>query len=474
MGDIWDVVVVGGGIAGYSAAVRAAELGARVALVEREVLGGTCLNRGCIPTKAWLSTISLLKTLRRARPMGVRVGPTEVDLPAARERVRNVVSQLRGGLERALEAAGATVVRGSGRLTRVPGGAVGVALGHNGAEILQGRAVILATGSVPAWPPVSGLREVASQTGRVSAADHSLDISQIPARLAIIGGGVVGVELASMYAALGARVTVVELTDRLVPSADVEISDLIRSALVNQGVEVLTGASVQRVASRGTDCLLEVAVSGEPRVLEAERVVVATGRRPNLDGSGAGALGLCGGDGWVAVDEHMRTAVPGVYAAGDVTGKVLLAHVAARQGRVAAENAFGLRSKMDYRAVPTCIYTDPEVAWVGSSAKQAAEQGYQVVVGRSSFAGNALALAAGDFEGWVEVIAERRYGEILGVRIVGPHATELICQAVALLQTECTIWEWERVIQAHPTLSEAVGEAVHAAVRAAGKSGAPV
>lgn len=471
MSDAWDVVVLGGGMAGHSAALRASELGARVALVERDLLGGTCLNRGCIPTKAWLSAVGLLKRLRQADSMGVKVGPFEVNLPVARERVRTVVNQLRGGVDRSLEAAGVTVVRGNGRLKRLPAGGVGVAVGDDEAQILRGRAVIVATGSVPAWPPVPGLVDLGSETGRIATADQSLDISEVPPRLVIIGGGVIGVELATMYAGLGSRVTVVELTDRLVPSADAEIGELLRQALAREGVQVLTRARVEQVKPGGGCCLIELGANGEHRVLEAERVVVAVGRRPNVEGSRVSELGLCGKDGWVAVDEHMQTSLPGVYAAGDVTGKVLLAHVAARQGVVAAENALGVATKMVYDAVPTCIYTDPEVAWVGISAGEATERGYEVVVGRSSFGRNALALAAGDFEGWVEVIAERRYGEILGARIVGPHATELITQVTGLMQSECTIWEWERVIQPHPTLSEAVGEAAAAAARAAGKPG---
>ncbi|MDI6823088.1 MAG: dihydrolipoyl dehydrogenase [Bacillota bacterium] len=464
----WDVVVIGGGMAGYTAALRASELGARVALVEKGNLGGTCLNRGCIPAKAWLGTVGLLRKLRDARSMGLRVAACELDHAAAAERVRTVVAQLSAGMRNALEAAGVSLVRGQARLVRAGGRAPAVRVEGADRGVLNGRAVILATGSLPALPSVPGL-----EGAGVTTADASLDVGtatgmsweRVPDRLAIVGGGVIGVELATLYAGLGSHVTVCEIADHLVPGVDREIGEILRGALEREGVRVFTQVRLQRVTSGAGACRLEMETPGGEQVLEAERVLVATGRRPHLEGLGLEELGLRGRDGWVAVDDFMATSVPGVFAAGDITGKMMLAHVAARQGAVAAENALGQKTPMDYRAVPACMYTQPEVAWVGMSAQEARERGYRVLVGRASFGRNAFALASGEWEGWVEVVCEGRYGEILGVCIVGPSATELISEAAALIQAECTMWEWEKAIHPHPTLSETLGEAVSAALR---------
>lgn len=459
MADRYDVIVIGGGIAGHAAALRAAELGARVALVEKAELGGTCLNRGCIPTKAWLSAVGLLRELRSAARLGIRVGDCSLDLPVARRRVREVVDQLRAGMARSFEEAGVRVLQGAARLRGAEAQGVEVwAVGEETRELLRGRAAIVATGSLPALPPIPGLEEPG-----VAAAEECLDIAEVPPRVCILGGGTIGVEMATLYAGLGSQVMVLEIQEKLVPGLDPELAQLLRTALEMQGIQVLTSARVGRVTAgeAGTIWRVRVESPGGSRVIEVEKVIVAAGRRPNTEGLGLEGVGIRQErGGWVAVDERLRTSLPSVFAAGDVTGKLLLAHVGARQGVVAAENALGGDSVIDYRAIPCCIYTYPEIAWVGMSPEEARRRGYAVKVGQASFGGNGRALAAGQADGWVRVIWEERYGEILGVEMIGPHVTELIAEAVAVMQLEGTVQEWARAVHGHPTLSEVVGEAL--------------
>lgn len=521
---MYDVAVVGGGMAGYTAALRAAQLGGRVVLVEEGDPGGTCLNRGCIPARAWLSTVSLLLDFRRASALGVRVGECRLEPGIAAGRVRSVVDRLRSAIERSLKEAGVVQVRGHARLLPADGRGHRLAVtpappgvrsslvrssGGSGSqtpgegegrlvplerEIIAARAVILATGSRPWYPQLPGLErpdgEVPGPYGGegqlpgpyggerqmpgVVSADEvlyprgtrfpALARGEVPGRLVVLGGGVIGVEMAFLYAVLGARVTLVEIEERLLPQLDGEIGDLVRALLEGEGVEILTASRVKSLTGAGTrpngaGCLVAVNTPAGERVLETDAVLVATGRRPRLEAvEKVPEVRL--ENGWVWTDDHQRTSVPGLFAAGDVTGRMLLAQVAARQGAVAAENALGGDARMDYRVVPACLYTRSEVAWVGLSAREAAARGYAVVVGRASMGGNPRALAAGEEEGWVEVVADGRYGEILGAHLVGPHAGELVSQVAGMMQAEATILEWEKVIHPHPTLSEAIGEAV--------------
>lgn len=457
--DLYDLIVIGGGIAGHSAALCAAELGARVALVEKAELGGTCLNRGCIPTKAWLSTVGLMREVRSAARMGIRVADCSLDLPAARRRVGEVIAQLRGGMARSLEQSGVRVLHGIARFRGLAGGVAEVwAEGEGARELLRGRTAIVATGSSPVFPQVPGL----DQPG-VSAAEECLDMEEVPPRVCIVGGGAIGVEMATLYSGLGARVTVVEIRDRLVPGLDLELARPLRLSLEMQGIRILTSTRVQEAARAHAGSLWRVRVitpNGD-EALESEKVIVAAGRRPNTADLGAAELGLrLEEGGWLVVDGRLETSVPRVFAAGDVTGRILLAHAGAHQGLVAAQNALGGKAVADYRTIPNCIYTSPEIAWVGVSAEEAGRRGYAVKVSQASFGGNGRALAAGRADGWVRIIWEERYGEILGVQMVGPDVTELISEAAALMRVEATVYEWAEAVHPHPTLSEVLGEAL--------------
>ncbi|MBC7223128.1 MAG: dihydrolipoyl dehydrogenase, partial [Anaerolineae bacterium] len=373
-----DVVVIGGGPGGYVAALRAAQLGAKVALVEREHLGGVCLNYGCIPTKALLRTVEVLELVRRAGEFGVVAGEPRLDWGAAQQRKEAVVSQLVGGVSRLLERRGVEVVWGEARL-RAPR-QVEVRT-EDGTQVWEARSVILATGSRAAVPPVPGLEGEQVWTSR-----EALALERLPESLLVVGGGPVGLEFAALFSACGVQVTVVEMLDRLAPGLDRDIGESLAWVLTQRGVQVRTGARVAAV-ERGADGLrVQVAgPAGEER-LEVGAVLVAAGRAPNVEGLGLEDAGVRHGRGGIAVDDRMQTNVPGVYAVGDVTGGTMLAHVAMHEGVVAAENALGHERQMDRKAVPSCIFTEPEVASVGLSEEAAREAGYEVQVGKFPFA----------------------------------------------------------------------------------------
>jgi len=314
--------------------------------------------------------------------------------------------------------------------------------------------VVLATGSEPLAPPIPGLVEGL-------AFDDDPFFTTLPDRVCVIGGGAVGVEVATIFRTLGTDVTLVEMAGQLVPGLDPEMAGLLAESLTAQGVSVLLNAQVSAAHRCGGGWRLEL--EGESDEIEADRILVATGRRPRLDGTRATQAGVRLQGGWVSVDESMRTSAPGVFAAGDVTGRLLLAHCAASQGRTAALNALGGSETVDYDLVPRCVYSRPEVAWVGLSEEEARRRGYGPQVGRASFGGNGRALALGRPDGWVQVVAGERYGEILGMQVIGPHASELVVQGAIAMQLEGTLEEWERTIWPHPTLGEVVAEAVAAA-----------
>ncbi len=450
-----DVLVVGGGPGGYVAALRAAQLGAKVVLVEREHLGGVCLNYGCIPTKALLRTVEVLDLVRRAGEFGVAVGEPRLDWPRALQRKDAVVAQLVGGVARLLEKRGVEVVWGEARL-RAPR-QVEVRT-HDGTQTWEARSVILAPGSRAAVPPVPGLGGEQVWTSR-----EALSLERLPGSLLVVGGGPVGLEFAALFAACGVQVTVVEMLDRLAPGLDRDIGEALAWTLTQRGVQVRTGTQVAAV-ERGAGALrVQVAGPAGEAWLETEAVLVAAGRAPNVEGLGLEEAGVRATRKGVAVDERMQTNVPGVYAVGDVVGGAMLAHVAMHEGVVAAENALGHERRMDFRAVPSCIFTEPEVASVGLSEEAAREAGYEVQVGKFPFANNGKAVSAGEVDGFVKVVASRRFGEVLGVHVVGPHASDLVLEGTLALVLEATLDELEACIHPHPTLGEAVAEAVLAA-----------
>ena len=451
-----DLIVIGGGPAGYVAALRAAQLGAHVALIEAGRLGGVCLNEGCIPTKALLAGAEVYRLVAEAARFGVRAGPPEADWPAMQARKAEVVAKLVGGVRMLLERAGVEVIAGHARFSGPQSLAVE---GPGGVQTLAAPHVIVATGSSPLRLPIPG-----ADLPGVLDSSAALDLPALPQSLLVVGGGAVGLELATLFAGLGVRVTLVEMLPRLAPLADADVGDALRTALLLQGVKVHVNTRIAAIepAADGLRARLE-GPQGELSV-EAEKVLLAAGRRPNVAGLGLEAAGVRFGRQGIAVDERMATSAGYILAAGDVVGGSMLAHVAMHQGQVAAESALGRPARMRYEAVPSCIFTQPEAASVGLTEQAAREQGYDVRVGRFPFNGNGKAIAQGQVDGFVKVVAEARYGAVLGVHIVGPHASDLILEGALGLTLEATLDELAATIHPHPTHGEAVAEAALAAL----------
>lgn len=444
-----DVAVLGGGPGGYTAAIRAAQLGAKTVCVEKEeALGGTCLRVGCIPTKAWVQTAYALKEAHETfAKLGVKVGEPELDFAASNVWKAGVVKQLTQGVAGLFKANGVEWVKGAGRFTDPHTIAV------EGGEAITFEHAVVATGSVPMRPPIPGLDSALCVDSTGLLAQES-----VPARLVILGGGIIGSEFASIFQRFGSEVTIVELLPRLIPSEDDEVAAELAKQFRQRGISVNLEARCDRVEERGGR--LTVAYNGDQTV-ECDLMLVATGRAPLVDGIGLVEAGVTFDErAGIETDEHRRTTVPHIYAVGDVAGYWQLAHTAFREGEVAAENACGHEAVVDNRGVPRPIYTDPEIAGVGLTEAQAREQyGDEVAVGTFPFAANGRALMQNETVGWVKSIHETRYGELLGLVMIGPHVTDLIEAGVVALDAESTVETVADGMTAHPTLSETIKEA---------------
>lgn len=449
---MYDLIVIGGGPGGYVAAIRAAQLGGKVALVEQRELGGTCLNRGCIPTKALLETARRYREIKEAAAFGIQVGSLSLDFPAVVARQRKVVAALRSGVSSLLASNGVTVEAGRGAI-EAPG-RVWVTRADSSRSLLEGRKIIMATGSKPAVPPIPG-----ADLPGVLTSDTALDLEALPGSLIIIGGGVIGMEFASYLSAFGVSVTVLEMLDAILPGQDAEVVAEATKLFRRRKIAVETGVRVRAIKP---GLAVEATMpDGSTREFGAEQVLIATGRIPNLGGIDPAALAIAMNGRAVQVDGLLRTSAPGIYAIGDLTGSAL-AHVASAQGIIAAEDAMGHESRpYDPRVVPGVVFTEPEIASVGLTEEAARTAGRQVKTARFPFSALGKALASGHRDGFVKVVAEAEFGEILGVHIIGPHAGDLIHEAVVALSLECTVDELARMIHAHPTLSEGIMEAVH-------------
>jgi dihydrolipoamide dehydrogenase len=444
-----DVAVLGGGPGGYTAAIRAAQLGARVVCVEKEPeLGGTCLRIGCIPTKAWVQTASFLHAARDSfGKLGIRVQDPELDFAAANEWKAAVVKQMTGGVASLFKANGVDWVKGAGTFKDANTIAV------EGGEDVTFKSAVVATGSFPMRPPIPGLESdlCVDSTGLLAQ-------SEVPRRLLILGGGIIGSEFASIFRTFGSEVTVVEMLDRLIPQEDADASKELAKAFGRKGIALELGKQCTKVEQSGNQLTVHF---GEGETTEADLMLVAVGRAPLVEGVGLEAAGVrYDRRSGVETDERRRTSVPHIYAVGDCAGYWQLAHTAFREGEVAAENACGHDAVVDARAVPRPIYTDPEVASVGLTEAQAREQyGDEVAVGSFPWVANARAVMQNETTGWVKSIHETRYGELLGLVMVGPHVTDLVEAGVVAIDAESTVETVADGIAAHPTLSEAIKEA---------------
>ena len=449
-----DIAVLGGGPGGYSAAIRAAQLGATVACIEKEPeLGGTCLRVGCIPTKAWVQTAHFLHQGRESfSKLGVRVSEPELDFPAANEWKAAVVKQMTGGIAQLFKSNGVEWVKGVGTFKDANTIAV------EGGEDVTFRNAIVATGSFPIRPPIDGLDSdlCVDSTGLLAQ-------TEVPRRLVILGGGIIGCEFASILQTFGSEVTVVEMLDRLIPAEDEDASKELAKQFGRRGITLQLGKQCTKVEQNGNALTVHF---GEGETVEADLMLVSVGRAPLVEGIGLEAAGISfDRRAGIGTDDHRRTSVPHVYAVGDCAGYWQLAHTAFREGEVAAENACGHDAVVDNRGVPRPIYTDPEVAAVGLTEAQAREQyGDEIAVGRFPWVANARAVMQDATVGWVKSIHETRYGELLGLVMVGPHVTDLIEVGVVALDAESTVETIADGMAPHPTLAEAIKEAGLAAL----------
>lgn len=450
---LFDVIVIGGGPGGYVAAIRAAQLGGKVALVEKGELGGVCLNRGCIPTKAMLAAADVYDTVvRRSTDFGVSVGEVSLDYAKILQRRDKIVKTLVSGVGFLMKRHNIQVFKGTACL--LSKGEVDVSLNDGGKQTLRGRNIIIATGSAPATLPIPGL-----DGENVWDSDGALGATQVPKSLVVIGGGYIGVEWSYMFRKFGCDVTIVELTSQILPQTDPEVADELRRFLEKEGIRILTDSTVKMIDHRDGKELVTVTSGGLDQNIEVEKVLVAVGRRPVSDGLGLELAGVATERGRVLVNDRMQTNVPGIYAIGDVVGGALLAHKASEEGVVAAENCMGRDSIMRYNAIPGCIYTTPEVATVGLTEEMAKAQGIEYKTGKFLFRPNGKALSIGETTGFAKFIVDVKYGEILGCHIIGPHATDLIHEVVVAMNAEATIESIAHSVHAHPTLSEVVREA---------------
>jgi dihydrolipoamide dehydrogenase len=471
----YDVVVIGAGTGGYVAAIRAAQLGLTVSVVEKQkALGGTCLIWGCIPTKALLEHAHALKVARAAKEWGLAgVDPATVrlDMPAVHARKDKIVAGLTGGIELLFKKNKIEWIKGTARL--MGGKTVEVTLNGGGTQNLTARKeVIVATGSVPRSVP-----GIEPDGKKIIFSDEAIHLAEVPKTIGILGSGAVGVEFASIFKSYGSEVTVIELLPRLVPGEDESISAELEKNFKRRGIKVLTGTKVTaaKVGSKGVDLDMAIgntAQGGKTQTLSVDVLLVATGRGPVTEGVGADTVGLKLDRGYVVVDELFRTNVAGISAIGDVITMggphYQLAHVSSMEGVILAERIAGQAVRpINYDHVPRCTYCDPEIGSVGLTEAQAKEHGYEVRVGSFPFKALGRARMAAETDGFVKIVADKKYDEVLGVHIIGPRATELIAEAVLALRLECTVEELVKTIHAHPTMSEAVGEAAHAAHAAA-------
>jgi len=450
----FDLTVIGSGPGGYVAAIRAAQLGLKTAVVEMAPLpGGTCLHWGCIPTKALLHAAEVLETSRHAGRFGVKATPGELDIPALHKYKDKVVLSNAKGVEYLFKKGGITMVPGRGKLAGP--GKVAVAQADGGTKTITTKFTIVATGSV-----IRGLPGVEFDGKQIINSDHALSLKQIPASMIVLGAGAVGVEFASIYATFGSKVTIVELLPRLIPLEDASLGAELEKAFRKRGLGVHTGTKVEKVVREKDKVRVTASKDGKPVELEAEVLLVAVGRRPLTEELGLEALGIKLDRGFVEVDGFMRTASAGVWAIGDIVKTQALAHVASHEGIVAVEDAAGQHPHpINYDKVPSCTYCDPEVASIGLSEDEARKRGYDVVVGQFPFSAIGKAKILDDTRGFVKIVSEKKYDEVLGVHIIGPHATELIAEATAALNLEATAESLFQAVHAHPTLAEAMGEA---------------
>jgi len=456
---MFDVVVIGGGPGGYVAAIRAAQNGLKTALVEMDRVGGTCLNRGCIPTKTMVKSAELYQEVLHGADFGLKIGGVEVDLPGVVARKDKIVEALTGGVEQLLRANGVELI--GGQATIPAPGKVEVALSDGGRQELEGKNIIIATGSKPQMPPLPEEQ----WTHTIDSTD-ALCLQEIPQDLLVIGGGVLGIEFACIYSAFGSKVTCIKRSPGIIPEVDGELTQRLGILLRRKGIDITTGIYMKSISElpNGRKVLLAEQRKGEAAEeirFEADQILVAMGRVPNFGGLDLEALGIEHDRHGIKTDDQMRTNVPGIFAIGDVCGRFYLAFVASAEGIVAADVIAGQEARMDYKLVPQCVYSIPEVASVGLTEKEAREAGHEFKVSKFPFSANGRAMALGETDGLVKVMAGAD-GSLLGVHVLGPRATDLVLQAAQVMAMGAKAEDIsDPLLHGHPTLTEAFMEALH-------------
>lgn len=448
-----DLIVIGAGPGGYVAAIRAAQLGMKVVIVEKDTCGGTCLNYGCIPTKALYKNAQVVNYMEHSKEFGIQIGGYKLDMEQVQARKNKIVKTLTGGVEFLLKSNKITIEKGTAKIIKA--GLVAVTAKDGTVKKLEGKRILIASGSKSSRLPIEGM-----ELEGVITSKEALDMKAVPKEIVIIGGGVIGIEFAGIYQSFGAKVTVVEFMPHIIPNVDVEITGRLKALLEKRGIKIMTGSKVEKIEKKGTGLSVQVDMGGKKQALSCNEVLVSTGREMDVEGLNLDALGIRYDRKGIKVDADYQTNISGIYAIGDVTGRVMLAHVASEEGKVAVERMAGEKSEVDYNLIPNSIFTFPDVSSIGLSEEQAKEQGIDYVTSKYQFSGNGKALTMNDAEGMVKVIASRDLSKILGVHIIGPNASDLIAEAAIAMNGMFTVEEAADVMHGHPTLSEAFDEAV--------------
>ena len=450
--EIYDVAVLGAGPGGYEAAIRSAQYGLKTALIEARELGGTCLNRGCIPTKALLHCAEVYEQARAASVFGVHAPEVTFDYGAMAKYREKVVRRLRSGIAGLEKAHGVTVVPGFGRL-KSP--SVLEIQTPDGSQLLEAKRIILATGSAPSLPPIPGI-----DGDHIVTSDEVLGFSECPQSLVIIGGGVIGVEFATLYSSLGVPVTLLEMLPSILPGIDADLSAQLAASLQKKGVQIHTGARVTQLTG-GESVAVSYELDGQSHTATGQYCAVCIGRRPMTSDIGLDQAGVSVERGYIPVDDSMRTNVENIFAIGDITGKLQLAHVASAQGMVAAACCAGRTERMSYDASPACIYSQPEIATVGLSLSAAQERGFSASSGSFPVAANGKAMTMNESMGCARIVFDQATGKVLGAQIMAPRATDMIAEIAAVIHMGGTVDQLAKTIHPHPTVSEILMESAH-------------
>lgn len=449
----FDLAIIGGGPAGYVAAIRAAQLGSNVVLLEKDDVGGVCLNRGCIPTKTLWEKAKLIHKLKKYVALGVEISSWSINTKDVFKDLNFVVSTLRKGIHTLLRGHDVKVIKGVASFKEH--NKIKIYVNNKNVDYIDANNILIATGSTPIKLDIPGI-----EGKNVYVSDDIFTLEELPSSVTIIGGGAVGVELASIFNEFNIDVTIVEIMPTILPGYDIDISKYMQKILSEAGVKIYTNTKVNKITDTN-DGRKEIVLSrSDNNRIYSDIVIVSIGRLPNIDDLNLDNIGVEYDRKGIYIDSHMKTSVPNIYAAGDVTGKIMLAHAASHGGIVAVESITGIRSEMHYDAVPKCIFTIPEIASVGLTENEAIEKGYDVMVGRFPLTASGRAWTMHETRGFIKTIVDGKSKRVLGVHILGPEASELIAEATLIVNKQLTINEVKEVIHAHPTISEALWESI--------------